>query len=78
MLSSKEHSIKMANDIANYWGPASNGDLEEGAQGVVAHMKRFWNPKMRAEFSEQASDLTNDLNDIARRAAYIIWEEINS
>ena len=77
MLSSKEHSIKMANDISNFHGPNNPNDFEAGAQGVVAHLKRFWVPQMRKEFSEQASDLTNDLNDTARRAAYILWEEIN-
>lgn len=78
MLSSKEHSIKMANDIANFHGPSNPNDFEAGAQGVAAHLKRFWAPQMRKEFSEQASDLTNDLNDTARRAAYILWEELNA
>lgn len=77
MLSSKEHSIKMANDVANFHGPANPGDFEAGAQGVVAHLKRYWAPQMRKAFSEEASNLNNDLNDTARRAAYILWEEIN-
>jgi hypothetical protein len=77
MLSSLEHMIKMANDIANFCGPANPGDFEAGAHATAGHIKRFWIPSMRKEFSEQASDLANGLDDVARRAAYILWEEIN-
>ena len=77
MLSNREHMIKMANDITNFCGPANPGDFEAGAQATAAHIKRFWSPPMRKEFSEQASDLTNGLSDLARKAAYILWAEIN-
>ena len=78
MLSSKEHSIKMANDIANFHGPSNPNDFEAGAQAVVAHLKRFWAPQMRKEFSKECSNLNNNLNDTARRAAYILWEELHN
>ena len=77
MLSNLEHMIKMANDIANFCGPANPKDFETGAQAIANHIKRFWAPPMRKEFSDQASDLTNGLSDLARRASYILWEEIH-
>lgn len=77
MLSNLEHMIKMANDIANFCGPTNPGDFETGAQATANHIKRFWAPPMRKKFSEQAGDLTNGLSDLARRAAYILWKEIN-
>ena len=77
MTNDLEHLIQMANDIANFCGPSNPNDFEAGAQATAHHMRRFWHKTMREEFSQQASDLTNILNDTARRAAYILWEEIN-
>jgi formate dehydrogenase subunit delta len=36
----------MANDIARYF--ASEPDREEAVAGIAAHLKRFWEPRMRA------------------------------
>jgi formate dehydrogenase subunit delta len=44
-MSSTEHLVKMAGDIAAFF--ASQGDSEAAIRGIVTHLERFWDPSMR-------------------------------
>jgi formate dehydrogenase subunit delta len=39
--------IRMANDIGAFF--ASEPKPEQAAEGVLIHIKRFWDPRMRAQ-----------------------------
>jgi formate dehydrogenase subunit delta len=39
--------IRMANDIGAFF--ASEPQAEQAANGVLTHIKRFWDPRMRAQ-----------------------------
>lgn len=41
-----ERLVGMANDIARYF--ASEPDHEEAVAGIATHLRRFWEPRMRA------------------------------
>jgi len=41
------HLIKMANDIGNFF--ESDPDRAEGSKQVAAHLRKFWDPRMRRE-----------------------------
>jgi formate dehydrogenase subunit delta len=40
-----EHLVKMANDIGNFFNAEPDHAL--AVQGVVDHLKKFWDPRMR-------------------------------
>lgn len=42
-----ERLVAMANDIGSFF--ATQADQEEAARGVAAHLKRFWDPRMRRQ-----------------------------
>ncbi len=44
-MSGAEHLVTMANDIANFFH--SESDRQVAVDGIVAHIKRFWEPRMR-------------------------------
>lgn len=39
--------IRMANDIGAFF--AAENTADEQAQGVMSHIKRYWDPRMRAQ-----------------------------
>jgi formate dehydrogenase subunit delta len=42
-----DHLTRMANDIGAFF--ASESTADEAAQNICAHLKRFWDPRMRAQ-----------------------------
>jgi formate dehydrogenase subunit delta len=40
-----DHLVKMANDIGAFF--AADPDPARAAAGIVDHLKRFWEPRMR-------------------------------
>lgn len=42
-----ERLVQMANDIGNYF--ASEPDRAVGVEGIVLHIERFWEPRMRKQ-----------------------------
>ncbi|HZP66059.1 MAG TPA: formate dehydrogenase subunit delta [Rudaea sp.] len=42
---SAEHLVRMANDIADFFH--SEPDHAAGVEGVLNHLRRFWDPRMR-------------------------------
>lgn len=45
-----EYLVKMANDIALFYASESSGP--EIAKNIAAHIKRYWDPRMRKEILE--------------------------
>lgn len=49
-----EQLIKMANQIGQFF--ESEPDQQQAVQDVAAHIKRFWDPRMRKVILAHASD----------------------
>jgi formate dehydrogenase subunit delta len=66
--------IKMANEISAYF--ASEADAEQAARDVAAHLKRYWEPRMRrqiiAYFRERGG---GGLTELALRAVAVLAAE---
>jgi len=60
------HLVRMANDIARFY--ASEPDHEEAVNGVVSHLRRFWDPRMRREIAAHLATGGEGLSDLARAA----------
>lgn len=63
--------IKMANEIGSFW----QGELgaDEAANGVATHIRRYWEPRMRAQmiaYFEQRQGA--GLSDIAKGAVALL------
>ena len=59
--------VKMANDIADYFH--SEPDRELAVAGMVNHIQRYWEPRMRRKMLESfAANGGEGLNDLARAA----------
>ena len=50
--STSEHLVKMANQIGDFFGSQRHSD---GAAGVADHIKKFWDPRMRAGIIEHVA-----------------------
>lgn len=68
-----EYLVRMANDIAHFF--AAEPDKEEAARNVLAHFKRFWDPRMRARIVEHYRSGGAGLGDIASLAVAKLAEE---
>ncbi len=59
--------VRMANDIANYFH--AEGDHAAAVEGVVSHIRRFWEPRMRKKILAYLKDHNGEgLNELARAA----------
>jgi formate dehydrogenase subunit delta len=56
---------RMANQIADYYRPYPE---EEAVAGIAAHIRSFWDPRMRAGLIRHLADGGAGLNDRARAA----------
>jgi formate dehydrogenase subunit delta len=68
-----DHLIKMANEIASFW-EGENG--EAAAKDVALHLRRYWEPRMRAQmisYYEQRQG--SGLNDVAKKAVELLAAE---
>jgi len=67
MKESVERLVSMANDIANYFH--SEPDRTAGVEGIVNHIQRFWEPRMRKKIVAHVQDDGGEgLNELAREA----------
>jgi formate dehydrogenase subunit delta len=66
--------IKMANQITDFWeGEAGE---EVAAKEVATHLRRYWEPRMRAQmitYYEQRQG--SGLNDVAKKAVALLAAE---
>lgn len=73
-----EHLIKMANQIATFF--QSMPDPNEAEQGLVNHIQKFWDPRMRQELVQainqqtlaQAASSSSTLHPLVVRAAKLV------
>lgn len=68
-----EYLVRMANDIGRFF--AGEPDRNEAARGVAAHLKRFWDPRMRAQIVAHYRAGGEGLEDIVRSAVALLAEE---
>ena len=57
--------VYMANQIGKYFAPQGEA---AAIDGVVDHLKRFWEPRMRAEIVAHAQAGGEGLDEIVRKA----------
>lgn len=66
--------IKMANQITEFW----DGEVghEAAAKEVSTHLRRYWEPRMRAQMLTYYEERQGSgLNDIARKAVELLAAE---
>ena len=61
-----EYLVKMANDIAAFYASESLGP--EIAKSIAAHIKRYWDPRMRKEILEHLAHGGEGMKDEVREA----------
>ena len=61
-----DHLIQMANDIGHFF--QSEPDHEAAVAGVAAHIRRYWEPRMRKHIFAHLDQGGAGLTDIARDA----------
>jgi len=62
-----ERLVAMANDIANYF--KSEPDRTQAIDGVVGHITRFWEPRMRGKLVVHVAEHGGEgLSELARDA----------
>jgi formate dehydrogenase subunit delta len=70
---STAHLVTMANDIAAFFDTAS--EVGESAHGVAAHLRRYWDPRMRKQVVEHMMAGGEGLVPIARAAVELLANE---
>jgi formate dehydrogenase subunit delta len=63
--SSVDTLVKMANQIGDFFGSQKSNDR---AAGIVDHIQRFWDPRMRANILEHVAHGGAGLNPLALEA----------
>jgi formate dehydrogenase subunit delta len=64
--SNADHLVQMANDIGHFF--QSEPDHEAAVAGVAAHIRRYWEPRMRKHIYAHLDQGGAGLSDIARDA----------
>jgi formate dehydrogenase subunit delta len=71
-MSSDADLIRMANQIAAFYGPYPH---DEGLAGVRQHIKDFWEPRMRKAFDALISKGGTGLTPLALEAGQGLLKE---
>jgi formate dehydrogenase subunit delta len=58
--------VRMANDIGNFF--SAEPDHAAAVQGIVDHLKKFWDPRMRRLIIEHYLEGAVDMSDLVREA----------
>lgn len=62
--------IKMANEIASFWEGETGA---KAADDVATHLRRYWEPRMRAQMIQYCEQRHGaGLSDVARQAVAIL------
>ena len=61
-----EYLVKMANEVGAFF--ASESDPGQAATAVAGHLRRFWEPRMRAQIIAHQATGGAGLSDLAREA----------
>jgi len=60
------HLIKMANEIGTFFEGAT--ERNEAVTSIAAHLRNFWEPRMRKQIIEYARGVDGELKDIVKDA----------
>jgi formate dehydrogenase subunit delta len=60
------HLVKMANEIGVFFEGAT--DRKEAVTSIAAHLRNFWEPRMRKQIIEYARGADGELKDIVKEA----------
>ena len=71
-----ENLVKMANDISNFFG--SDPDPASAVHGVVDHLRKFWDPRMRKAIILHHRSGGEGLSELASKAVKHLAEEYTS
>jgi formate dehydrogenase subunit delta len=63
---SVEHLVQMANDIGHFF--AAEPRREDAIAGIVNHIGRFWDPRMRRQIEKHLSEGGEGLEELVREA----------
>lgn len=61
-----DNLVKMANDISNFF--QSDPDRSSAVQGMVEHLQKFWEPRMRSQIITHFQAGGVGLSDLAKEA----------
>lgn len=68
-----ENLVRMANDIGNFF--ASEPDKEEAARNIKLHIRRYWEPRMRAQIVAHYRAGGEGLNELVNAAVGLLASE---
>lgn len=71
-----DYLVRMANDIGKFF--ASDPDEQEAVRNVFSHIKRFWDPRMRAQIIAYHRSGGEGLSDIVAKAVQVLTQEAES
>jgi len=66
--------VKMANEIGDFFNGADVNDAQAAARDVAAHIKRYWEPRMRAQMLKYYEERSGaGLTDLAKSAVALLY-----
>ena len=66
--------IKMANEIGEFFAGVEVNDPQAAARDVANHLKRYWEPRMRAQMLKYYEERQGaGLTDLARNAVALLY-----
>ena len=67
--------IKMANEIGDFFAGADSNDPQAAARDVANHIKRYWDPRMRAQLLKYYEERGGaGLTDLGKSAVGLLYE----
>ena len=68
-----DHLIKMANEIGDFFSGVAVNDQEAAARDVANHLRRYWEPRMRAQMLKYYEERDGaGLSELAKRAVALL------
>ena len=65
--------IKMANEIGDFFSGVEVNDQEAAARDVANHLRRYWEPRMRAQMLKYYEERNGaGLSELAKRAVALL------
>lgn len=65
-----EYLVRMANDVGAFF--AAEADGEAAVSAVATHLRRFWEPRMRAQIVAHQAQGGVGMSDLARKAVALL------
>ena len=68
--------IKMTNEIGSFFAGADVKDPQAAARDVATHIKRYWEPRMRAQMLKYYEERQGaGLSDLGKSAVALLYAE---